>query len=278
MSTLQVPGAELYFETVGDGPLIVFIPGAQGCAMVFQALAQQLRDRFTVLIYDRRGFSRSMLEGEQDYAQRLETDADDVARLIEHTGKGRATILGSSSGAIVALTVLARHPEVVETLIAHEPPASHHHPKGDALIAENLAIYDLYKAQGIGAAMQRFMRVWMQTPTSDHQVFAQTMSGTPAPQIVKNMTYWFEHEMRHYPPVQLDMAALKLEAARLVIGVGEEMQDPANPTTPIAHALSDKLEAPLRIFPGAHLGYAVKPEAFAQTLNHLLDERAAVAG
>ena len=58
MSILQVPGAELHYDLVGDGPLIVFIAGAQGSAAVFQPIAEALKDRFTVLTYDRRGFSR----------------------------------------------------------------------------------------------------------------------------------------------------------------------------------------------------------------------------
>jgi hypothetical protein len=34
--------------------------------------------------YDRRGFSRSELDGPQDSKHRLETDADDARRLLEH--------------------------------------------------------------------------------------------------------------------------------------------------------------------------------------------------
>ena len=30
MSTLKVPGAQLYYEVSGDGPLLILIPGAKG--------------------------------------------------------------------------------------------------------------------------------------------------------------------------------------------------------------------------------------------------------
>lgn len=39
MSTFDVPGAQLYYETHGHGPLIVLIPGAPGNARVFTALS-----------------------------------------------------------------------------------------------------------------------------------------------------------------------------------------------------------------------------------------------
>ncbi|GAA1246803.1 hypothetical protein GCM10009676_36270 [Prauserella halophila] len=65
MSILHVPGARLYYEVRGDGPLLVLIPGAPGNARVFTALADQLAQRYTVLTYDRRGFSRSVLDGAQ---------------------------------------------------------------------------------------------------------------------------------------------------------------------------------------------------------------------
>src|SRR3546814_20961907 len=77
--------------------------------------------RYTFATYDRRGFSRSQLDGQQDYDRRLETDANDVRRLIEHSSDQPAILFGSSTGGIIVLEVLARHPSVVRTLVPHEP-------------------------------------------------------------------------------------------------------------------------------------------------------------
>src|SRR4051812_11714694 len=110
MTFLDVPGARLHYETDGTGPLIVMVPGASGAADPFRAVAGHLAARHTVALYDRRGFSRSRLDGPQDHDRRLQTDADDVRRLIEHLGVEPATVFGASSGAVVALEVLARHP------------------------------------------------------------------------------------------------------------------------------------------------------------------------
>src|SRR5258706_8115708 len=123
MSTFEVPGAGLYYEAHGSGPLMIMIPGAGGAGGVFLRATEHLSAHYTVVIYDRRGFSRSQLDGPQDYDRRLETDADDVRRLIEQMSDEPATVFGASSGGIVALAVLARHPSVVRTLVPFEPPA-----------------------------------------------------------------------------------------------------------------------------------------------------------
>jgi pimeloyl-ACP methyl ester carboxylesterase len=57
---------------------MLMVPGANGDANIFKTVTQHLAARYTVVTYDRRGFSRSQLDGPQDYDRRLETDADDL--------------------------------------------------------------------------------------------------------------------------------------------------------------------------------------------------------
>ncbi|TIU63569.1 MAG: hypothetical protein E5W25_24420, partial [Mesorhizobium sp.] len=71
-STLKVPGASLYYETPGSGPVLLIIPGGPQDAGVFAGLAGRLADRYTVVAYDPRGivamdievlFLRLLVEG-----------------------------------------------------------------------------------------------------------------------------------------------------------------------------------------------------------------------
>jgi acetyltransferase/esterase len=124
MSILKVPGAQVSYCMNGSGPLLILIPGASGTGESFRPLERQLISHYQVVTYDRRGFSRSTLDGPQDYTNRLTTDADDVRRLIEHVTDQPAIAFGSSSGAIVTLEVLSRFPEHVQLVVAHEPPAA----------------------------------------------------------------------------------------------------------------------------------------------------------
>jgi pimeloyl-ACP methyl ester carboxylesterase len=93
------------------------VPGATGTAESLRKAAEHLAQTHTVAIYDRRGFSRSHLNGRQDHDRRLDTDADDLRRLIQHLSDQPATVFGVSSGATVALHLLTLHPDTVETLV-----------------------------------------------------------------------------------------------------------------------------------------------------------------
>jgi len=149
MRILEVPGTRIYYETHGNGPLMLMIPGANGDADIFKMVTQYLAAYYTVVTYDRRGFSRSKLDGPQEYDYRLETDADDVRRLIEHLSDEPATVFGASSGAIVALEVLTHHPSVIHRLVPFEPPTVRVLPEGQKQVDFFFEVYDLYRQSGM---------------------------------------------------------------------------------------------------------------------------------
>jgi pimeloyl-ACP methyl ester carboxylesterase len=53
MPHLEVEGAELYYEAVGEGPPLVCIHGAGLSVEAWQPLAEQLKNDFKVIMYDR---------------------------------------------------------------------------------------------------------------------------------------------------------------------------------------------------------------------------------
>ena len=53
MPSLEVPAASLYYETIGQGPLLLCISGASGDAEGWRPLVEGLKHSFTVVIYDR---------------------------------------------------------------------------------------------------------------------------------------------------------------------------------------------------------------------------------
>ncbi len=88
-----------------------------------------MQDKYTVVTYDRRGYSHSVLteplpsDADKSHSSyRLETDASDVAALAKHLSDEPVFILGSSSGAIVAMETLQDHPDIVKKVAFHEPP------------------------------------------------------------------------------------------------------------------------------------------------------------
>jgi pimeloyl-ACP methyl ester carboxylesterase len=123
--TLDVPGATLHYDVreakASTAPVLLMI-GSPMDASGFASLAEHFRDR-TVVTYDPRGAARSTrtdAAGESTPEQH----ADDLHRLISALGGGPVDIFAGSGGAVNALALVARHPEQVRTLVAHEPPAA----------------------------------------------------------------------------------------------------------------------------------------------------------
>jgi acetyltransferase/esterase len=256
VSVLEVPGARLYYEIHGHGPLLIMVPGASGVSDSFRMVATHLAVNYTVALYDRRGFSRSQLEGPQDYGHRLQTDADDMRRLIEHLGDEPATVFGASSGAIVALELFTRHPCVVHTLVPLEPPVMQQLTDGQKWVDFFFEVYDLYRQRGIEPAIATFRE--RAFPETDRRVMAGALKNDA------NASYWFEHELRQYPPVELNVEALGRHAERIVLAVGREARGyPAHEATV---ALGRTLGRDLVELPGGHVGFIAHPEEFAREL------------
>jgi len=267
MSFLEVPGASLYYETRGAGPLMVMVPGANGEAGAFEAVAEHLAGHYRVVTYDRRGFSRGQLGGLQDYDRRLETDSDDVRRLIAHLGDEPAILFGASSGGIVVLEVLVRHPSVVRTLLPFEPPAVKQLPDGQRWLDFFAGIYDLYHRTGMKPALQRFSQAFVE---ADRQVLAaRARAGADGQYATRNAAYWFEHEPRQYPAVELDVETLRRHAGRIVLVGGRESR--GRPAFDVNVELGRKLGRDVVELPGGHLGCVAHPVGFAYELVRVLE-------
>src|SRR5579864_4008888 len=156
--TLEVPGAVLHYDVrAGDDstqPVLLIIGSPMG-ASGFGALAERFADR-TVVTYDPRGAERSK---RTDGAVETTVDehADDLHRMIFALDAGPVDIFASSGGAVNALALVARHPEQVRTLVAHEPPAVREAPDSGPAFAVNEDIRQTYLRSGFGPAMAKFI-------------------------------------------------------------------------------------------------------------------------
>ena len=147
-------GTSIGYETVGEGPLVVFVLGATQYRGVDQStprLAQMLAESFTALLYDRRGRGES--GNTEPFA--VAREVEDIAALIEANG-GKASLVGFSSGAVLAIEATAALGDRVERVIAYEPPINPAEPLEVA--RAELEAMEALKARGDGeAAMVRFM-------------------------------------------------------------------------------------------------------------------------
>ncbi|CAM5458431.1 alpha/beta fold hydrolase [Streptomyces abikoensis] len=264
--TLDVPGATLYYEQRGSGPVLLLIPGAGADAGLYAAVARLLADRFTVVSYDPRGVSRSPLHGPLA-DQQVEVWSDDACRVLDLLSPDEpAYVLGCSAGAIVATGLLARHPGRVRRVIAHEPPllelledpAPHR-----ALFAE---VRETFRKEGVGPAMARFSEgLGGGRPAEQHDAELPPEVQEMAPRMYANLPGFLEHILCPFSSWVPDLDALRPVAADLVPAAGAESREQVPLYGPAAR-LAELTGSPLAEFPGGHLGVTERPAEFAERL------------
>jgi acetyltransferase/esterase len=274
MPLLNVPNADLYYETFPATPspensLLILVHGGNGTGDVFKGLATTLQNRWNVCAYDRRGFTRSLLTGPQNYIgdARLDTDADDVRALKEHLCPERpAAVLGTSSGAVVALHVLERHPAAVSAVVAHETPAFMHLPNREQWLEKQRAIYKLYREQGHVAAMSKFAEL---TYAKADRSWPDGTDLAPNPYAMGNLMYWFEREFNGFVGHEFNLEVLRNVKEKLVLVNGRGTHTEA-PQYLCNMGLSETLGVDLTMFEGGHMGYQSDPAQFAKELMNVL--------
>jgi pimeloyl-ACP methyl ester carboxylesterase len=122
MPTLSLPDAMLFFQERGDGSPAVYVHGGFASLATLLYDAQEagwtwehdLAAQFRFITYDRRGCASSSLAAT---GYDLDTQAADLAALLDYLGLVSAHIIGSSAGGPIALTFAARRPSCVRSLV-----------------------------------------------------------------------------------------------------------------------------------------------------------------
>lgn len=118
MAIASFDDVDLYYEVHGSDETVFLTHGSWGDTTGWQAVVPGLAERFEVVIWDRRGHSRST---HGSGAGTIDDDATDLAALIEHLGRDKAHVYGTSSGGAVVLKLVAARPDLVASAAVHEP-------------------------------------------------------------------------------------------------------------------------------------------------------------
>ena len=116
MTTLDIEGGRLRYWDAGQGRPIVFIHGVGTSGELWQQDLAELADDARLIVYDRRGYGGSS-ESPRDWG----AHADDAIALIEALDAAPAVLVGYSGGAIPALDLALRRPELVDALVLLDP-------------------------------------------------------------------------------------------------------------------------------------------------------------
>jgi pimeloyl-ACP methyl ester carboxylesterase len=248
--------------------------GADG----FTTLAGHFADR-TVVTYDPRSSGRSK---RTDGASETTPDehADDLHRLISTLDAGPVDVFASSGGAVNALALVAKHPEQVRTLVAHEPPASTEVPDHEAVLAACAGIRETYYRSGFGPAMAKFIAIvshegpfpdgYADQPGPDPAMF-----GLPAEDDGSRDDPLLSHNIITCNAYRHDFDVLRKAPTRIVIGVGAKSGQQLAGRA--GAAVAERLGIAPVTFPGDHGGFlggeygqTGEPDAFAATLREAL--------
>jgi pimeloyl-ACP methyl ester carboxylesterase len=269
IETLKVPGASLYYEVRGSGPVLLMMPGGPADATAFRSIATLLAQQHTVVTYDPRGLSRSKLESPLDEERIVEVFADDVHRLLAAVSTEKADVFASSGGAVIALELAARHPEQLKTVVSHEPPSPTLLPDTARVRAVMEEISATYQTAGIGPAVQIFSELTRSGPPP-------APPGQPTPEMLEdmvrmqgNMDLFFGPYVLAIARYEPDLAALRAASCRIVAAVGDDSRGE------LAHdgglGLAKWLGTEAVVFPGAHGGFDSHAAEFAARLHEVLD-------
>jgi pimeloyl-ACP methyl ester carboxylesterase len=257
--TLRVPGAELAYDVErndgSDAPVLLLIGCPMGAAG-FGTLARYFGDR-TVVRYDPRGVERSRRDDGATSAT-PEEHADDLHRLIAALDAGPVDLFGSSGGAVNGLALVARHPEQVRTLVAHEPPAAALLPDREQALAAVRQVHETYLRAGFGAGMARFIAVVGHRGPVDAAFLARAeqdpaVSGLPTEDDGTRDDPLLGQHVLACTSFQPDLAALRRASTRIVVAAGTDSEGQlANRG---AHAVAERLGTAPVAFPGDHGGF-----------------------
>ena len=118
-------GIKIHYATMGKGPLVVMIHGFPDFWYSWRHQMDALSDKFQVVAIDQRGYNLSdKPPGVENYDMRLLVG--DVAAVIKHLGRDKATIVGHDWGGMVAWQFAMNLPQMTENLIVLNLP----HPNG----------------------------------------------------------------------------------------------------------------------------------------------------
>jgi pimeloyl-ACP methyl ester carboxylesterase len=281
---LDVPGATLTYDVrrgPADAPVLVLIGTPMGAAG-FGSLVWHFTDR-TIVTYDPRGSERST-KPDMTSESTPDEHADDVHRIIQELGVGPVDLFASSGGAVNALGLVAKHPEDVRTLVAHEPPLASVLPDRENAQAAARAVSETYQRSGFGAGMAHFIVVvshkgefpddFAQQPPPEPAMF-----GLPTEDDGSRTDPLMGHYIvtgSHYEP---DFDALRAASTRIVMAAGVESEGMM--TSRAAFAVAERLGTEPVIFPSGHSGFMGgeygqqgDPDAFAAKLREVLSGEA----
>lgn len=152
-STVRVNGVDLAYVERGRGAPVLFVHGSLGDYRLWGGQLAPFAERHRAVAYSRRYHWPNAQPGE-GATYPLAQHVADLGALIEALGLAPAHVVGSSYGALTALTLAAERPALVRSLVLGEPPLL----PWLAGLPGGPALLEAFMAAAFGPAQRAFAR------------------------------------------------------------------------------------------------------------------------
>ncbi|MEU7039923.1 alpha/beta fold hydrolase [Streptomyces varsoviensis] len=185
---VPVENGELYYEAAGSGPALVLLHGGMlDMSMWDEQFTRLARAGRRVIRYDARGHGRSSVS-DGDWS-----DHDDLYALLDHLRVVRATLVGHSSGARIAVDTAIAHPGVVAALVLLAPGLSGSEitdPYIEKQLQEQATCFGA--PDGAERFVEHYLRMWVdgpyREPAAVDPVLRERIGATAAATVTLNVT------------------------------------------------------------------------------------------
>jgi pimeloyl-ACP methyl ester carboxylesterase len=155
--TLEARGVELAWEQAGSGPTVVLVHETATSSVAWQPLAEALSEAGArAVTYDRRGWGAS--SAPDGYRRTtIEEQSEDLAELTAAVGPP-AVACGAGIGAVIALDLLLRRPDLLEAAVLIEPHLPGLVPRATELLSEDRgSVIDAVNEGGVAAVVELYL-------------------------------------------------------------------------------------------------------------------------
>lgn len=270
MPTASLSKASIRYDVSGRGDPTVLIHGSLADRTTWEPVRARLAPSLTVLAYDRRGHGEST---GPPRTQPVQDDATDLAELLETLDLFPVHLIAHSYGSAVALRLAADRPEMVRSLMLHEPPFVRlleddpaTAPEAERLGAELAAIRSLARSGRPEAAVRELLDA-----LSGEEGSADRLSPESRKLLVRHVDRWVE-EMDDPEATYPDAGVLSELLIPVLLTTGER-------SAPYLHRIVGGLAARLRNasvrnLPGVgHVPHRDDPDQFVALVHGFLVER-----
>jgi 3-oxoadipate enol-lactonase len=246
--------AGLYYEAAGTGEPVVFIHAFSLDRRMWDAQVAAFGEGYRVVRYDLRGHGASVAPTEPY------TGFGDLRELLDELGIDRATLVGLSAGAELAVNFALAHPERVRRLVLAAPGLGGYRPPPLPWLGP------VFEAAGAGDA-ERAARLWAETPIMALRS-NPAAAGTVLSLVMENRRLWTYR--RTEQPLDPPAIGRLAEIASPVLVIVGDRDLPH--ILEVAHLLVEGIAgARLEVVPGAgHLVNLDAPEAFDAAVSAFL--------